>query len=754
MEELLKKQTQHLAKIVSLMETSRLMQVAQTYDLHRSVGDEDHMSQRLDEIAHSSSHPARPEFQIHPEQTTQSVTPTAATMSQEHLDALKKIQAILTKNNQYRAIADRAQGQPIFKSFSDNFRDMKDFFGNMKKSISGISLKGVGQGIASAVSPRYKDRLDYMKNERNLGNTKSDEELKRNYNTRSQMLQRNVKNENLLEKSRGSLTEEEFLKGNSKVAKAYKKEQVAIGKGLKATDTRYSMNERLTDAQKAKQGVDNKFKRASESIRNAASDQANAIQPLGRINLDTSISNALRSRTAPEATRTAPEATRTAPEATRTNVENVLESSRSTKDYQSTQLTNAKEQKDILTDQLTTQQEILKAITKTSETSEPTSNGGGIADTLSTAAEAAGAGKGLSKIGKFIKGNKGTLIKGGLGMAVGAAAEYGGEALKENGYVQTGDAVSTLGSTAQGASTGYMVGSMLGPVEAAIGATAGAAIGATQGFSDTFGEGGFDLIQKLRSEDVISYGFGTTPTVDDWGSIEKLPPEQIQTLISTNEFEGKDLEHLQRLLNPEPVTPEAVTPEATKLEAVTPEATKAEATKAEAVTPEATKLEAITTHEESHIHEVDGQIVESTKTINGVDSGYQIKPEATKPEQVKPYSQLTAEEITSARDEKDIADLENKADQLDKAGLTSGRFKAGQLVIPEQVIPSQAESIYKQSGENAGVAVAGSTSSNNIVNAPTINNNSNTVQNSIVRLPVRNQDTSVNRYISSRYSNQ
>jgi hypothetical protein len=66
-------------------------------------------------------------------------------------------------------------------------------------------------------------------------------------------------------------------------------------------------------------------------------------------------------------------------------------------------------------------------------------------------------------------------------------------------------------------------------------------------FAESFGEGGFDLIQKLRKEDAISYGLGFTPHVDDWSKIEKLPTSDIKTLIATNEFEGKDLERLKIL---------------------------------------------------------------------------------------------------------------------------------------------------------------------------------------------------------------
>jgi hypothetical protein len=578
MEDLLKRQSDQLAQVVRLLTITRNIDIANTIETHKMLSDEDHIAKKLDDIHETIKN-------IESNITKNDLADVSRNLdikklseetSNSHLEALKEIQETLVKNNEYRSIANRAKDQPINKSWSDNFRDIKNLFSGMKKALTnGTVLKSTGQAIASSVSPRYKDRREYIKSEKALGNKSSDKELKESYEKRSQLLQRNVANERFMEKTKGYLSEPEFIKGDTEQSKQYIKEKQDVGAGLKETDSRYTLNEKVAKREaiereklasefkpdiavpvkedsttnevnpitKVKAGIVNFIKENVKDLGKAVAQKANAIPQMITANLSTKESD--------------------------------IEAARATKTYQDKQTDNDIKQTNILTEQLDVQKSILETVDIISKKPDPTSTGDGIGSPLESIVDAATGtprGKGKGKIGSF--------LKGGIAAAAGMAIEAGGQAITEGGNRDVGDVVSTAGSAAQGAGTGAMIGSALGPVGTAIGAGAGAVMGAAQGFSDSFGEGGLELINELRDKDAISYPiFGTTPTVEKWDVIEKLSPEKIQTLIGSNEFEGKDLEHLNQLLNAPEDKSEAVTPEATKPEAVTPEATRVEPTK-------------------------------------------------------------------------------------------------------------------------------------------------------------------------------
>jgi hypothetical protein len=67
---------------------------------------------------------------------------------------------------------------------------------------------------------------------------------------------------------------------------------------------------------------------------------------------------------------------------------------------------------------------------------------------------------------------------------------------------------------------------------------------------------------------------------------------------------------------------------------------------------------------------------------------------------------------------------------------------------PEAPAPTSASTVEQKSADNAGASLPEKQSGgSNIVNAPV---NNNTTQNQIIRAPIRNQDSSVNRYADSR----
>ena len=436
---------------------------------------------------------------------------------------------------------------------------------------------------------------------------------------------------------------------------------------------------------------------------------------------------------------------------------------------------------------------------------------------------------------------------------------------------------------------GGVASKVLGAVAAplAVG-VAGAAIarGAAEVYSDSFGEGGFDVVKKLHDEKIIDYnatiaGFNPSEVLD-WEKLQKVPPEDLKKLLDSGvEFSPEDTVKIKKIYEQsvitggkddggKPATPEATKPEATKPEAVTPvaggtvppvppatpqgfagwemdpkktlhytqdevghlvrddtgkspeeikqadlEQTKiqqAEKTNlsesfknhptlgGEQVTPESQGYQEYTPKPEDSIATPTKPVITGNETEAELDAmnkslGYTVEDVA------KPHSQMTAEEIEDARDEREFANLENKASQLDKTGLTEGKFEAGELVkleqptkatpevdlgdkgwinpqeettprpsieqqlnnldaqqvTPEQptkanpltVVPRTADSIYNQSAETVPSASPSTVPVINNISAP-----NNTVNNSTSKAPmkidVKNPESSVNNMFAGR----
>ena len=397
-----------------------------------------------------------------------------------------------------------------------------------------------------------------------------------------------------------------------------------------------------------------------------------------------------------------------------TQTETKKEEAFATGKYQTSQLENGIEQTGLLKEQLTIQKKILERIEECP--CEPTSNGDGIDSVLDAAGDAIPAKKSekLKKIGKFLSKNKARLLKGAAGIAGGLSLESGGEALKEEGYTTAGDLVSTAGSAVEGATIGATAGSAFGPAGTAIGAGAGAIMGAAQGFSDSFGEGGFDLIQKLRKEDAISYPtFGTTPTVEKWDVIEKLPLDQIKTLIDTNEFEGRDLQQLEKLLGlPEKSNRVFIPEDSTGI--VTPEKSNSDIGPIKAPPQEVITKEGVSINQK------------------GWDVKQQAIPE-TPEEKV-----ITKEGVSINQKGWDVKP--NNISEFPKA------------IVPSVVTPTIGNHVYEESFNNSNLKNK-SNKDAQIINAPTsVTNNTNNTKNSIIKLPARNTDLSIVEYFKSRYS--
>jgi hypothetical protein len=720
MEDLLKRQSDQLAQVVRLLTITRNIDIANTIETHKMLSDEDHIAKKLDDIHETIKN-------IESNITKNDIVDVSRDLdvkklseetSNSHLEALKKIQETLAQNNEYRNIANRAKDQPINKSWSDNLRDLKNTFSGIKKALTGGTvLKSTGQAIASSVSPRYKDRMQYIKSEKALGNKASDEKLKETYEKRSQLLQRNVANESFMQKTKGYLTEPEFIKGDTEESKQYIKEKQDVGAGLKETDSRYTLNEKVAKREAiAREKLAEEFK-PDIAIPVKADSVTTEDNPITKVKAG--IVNFIKENVKDLGKAVAQKA-KSIPQMVTANLstkESDIETARATKTYQDTQIDNDIKQTNILAEQLDVQKSILEKvdiISKAPTPPTPTSTGDGVGGPLETIADAAtgapkgkgkgkGTPKGKSKFGKFA-GKAGSFLKGGIATVAGMAIEAGGQAITDGGNRDVGDVVSTVGSAAQGAGTGAMIGSALGPVGYAIGAGAGAVMGAAQGFSDSFGEGGLELINELRDKDAISYPvFGTTPTVEKWDVIEKLSPEKIQTLIGSNEFEGKDLEHLNQLLNA-PTKPEAVTPEPTKV--VTPEPTRAEA-----VTPEPTKV-----------------VTKEGVSVNqeGWDKSGDVTPEATR---IEPTKVVTKEGVSVNQEGWDKSEA-----------VTPSKINASAPL-------SEADSVYNKSAEISPTGNSAPVINN--ITAPTTNVN-NSSSSTVMKNEVKNLEASVNRLFLER----
>ena len=640
--DLLAKQNEHLLSIVNLMKTDRLMQLAQTYGINEIDKESDKEEHTLLEISESiktglqqenqhyrDDHSIITEYRKEDNKDQEKLNKLDDDRAKKHLEALKKIQIGIEKNN-FRDIADKAKGEPVHTTFKEDLGNIKDMFSSMKDKVKGATVGGVLKGakdtILSSVSPRYADKLDYMKNERNLDNKKSDKDLEQDYDERSKALQANKENEKELVKRRGSLSEEEFLKGNKDWAPTYLENKANIGETLKQTDSRY----RLDDVKETPVGrEDLPLKKSVNNIAEVATEQADDIQPM----MASNISN-----------------------------EDEIEANRATKLYQDTQLEHSETQNETLTEQLDIQKEILDILKKpVAEGNAPASSGSGI--------DLSGAGTVANKAGGFLK-------------------KAGSIASKAAGVLAAPLAVGVIG--------------------------AGIARAGAEVYSDSFGEGGFDVVKKLQDDKIIDYnatiaGFNPSEVLD-WEGLQKVPPEDIKKLLDSGvEFSPEDTDKIKKIYTQSEITggkdagtAKSVTPEGTKSEQVT-----LEGTKSEQVIPES--------------------------------QGYQEytpKPEDSIATPTRPV-------ITGNETEAEL-DAMNKS-----LGYTVEDVAKPSKANPLTVVPKTADSIYNQSAET--------TSSSTPAAAPVINNisaPSNTVNNSSSKSPmkidVKNPESSVNNMFAGR----
>ena len=679
MEEILLKQNKYLEEIVNLLKTDKLMQLANTYGIHNIDIEDDIATDELEHITESidsfkkEQHEDDAKSGIKDKSNTKTIVETidksskeskksSEKHSKEHIAELKKLQKSF-KDANFKGVAEKSLATPIFKSIGDKFRDVKAAAINVKDTLTGGNLiKTAGQKIASAISPRYKDRLDYMKNERNLGNRAEDKTLKQNYADRSRFLQRNVANEAMLKKERGSLTEEEFLKGGSKVAKQYEKEKIDVGRGIKKTDTRYSIDDKIAERERKVEVKKDKLKDSTDAIDVVAKKEAKEIAPMAKINLKESKSVFGEAEEAK------------------------LEARYDTKQYQDAQLENNEEQTKIFEEQLDVQTKILEKITgiEQKEGGETTSSGSGIGETIAAGAK--------------------SVIKKGASV------------LKKAGSVASkfiGTAAGTIGMAGLGVGI------------------AGAAVAnyAANEFSDSFGEGGFDVVKKLQDDKVIDYNatvMGYNPSeVLDWKAVEKLEPDTLKKLLDSGvEFSPEDTVKLKKIYGATQIT-------GGKDEAKP--ATGNPTTPAPSVTPTAV---------------ADPEKIVTKEGVSVNQKGW----ESTTPERVMPEQGNVEMPAPKGNPTRPVIRGDETEAELDALTKTSGfHIEEPKAITPMVVSPTVGNAVYEESKANSDLKTTKPEAAP-VINAPTVNNtNNNTTQSSVVRLQVRDVSTTIQEYFKSRY---
>ena len=622
--DLLAKQNAHLETIENLLKTDRLMQLAQTYGIHQIDVDEDKVVKSLasidkeddrivkavESIAVIASQLSVENIQSNTLATESNVVSSkiikaietsstfAQTAAKAHLESLKKMRESINsqqkKNEDYKGISDNVKGTRVTKTFRESLSDIKSNFmndyGEAGTGPDKVTRKSITSGVKRKLmdlnpfGARARDEYDYIREEKNRGNEKSDTDLQGDFEKRRKLLLQNEKNEGRLKKLRGGQSESDFLKKNNKSAQEYTQNKIAIGKGLKEVDSRfqtddepekdekaqYKAGERALGSRKADKTLEKNFAtRATLNERNVA-NEATLATAVGKTNLtqEEFLSGNSKEAKAYKKEQAAvgkglqkvdsrytlgqdePSRAKPTKAAESNNVlgtvaalgssiepmtaanlsqEDKLESIEATKEYQDSQIKNNEEQTEIFTDQLKTQKEILE-ILKPPGTAAPASDGGGI---------------GLPETGGVLQKTGGFLKKAGN-----VASKFMGAAAVPLAVGVVGAAAANL---------------------------------AANTFSDSFGEGGFDVVKKLQDDKVIDYNatvMGFNPSeVLDWEGIQKLKPEDLKKLLDSGvEFSPEDTSKLHKIYTqnlitngkdspaakPEQVTPTAEAPKAAK----------------------------------------------------------------------------------------------------------------------------------------------------------------------------------------------
>jgi len=443
----------------------------------------------------------------------------------------KNTKSVSELQEKYTDLAKQESKTPvnksIFESFSGTIQSIKDTFGALKSSVTNKegkfsapkAFQSSKDAIMSSISGKYADKMRYIQDQRNLGSDDSRSTLEDRFEKRHAALILNERNEAKLAKNLGGLTEDEYFAGGRDEAKQIQKTREEVGNTLYSTDIRSFLNKDEADKQEDDKRETTDARKTSfadsvESITNAV--------PSGE-----SISPILAT------------------------AEDKMETKRETLGFHDKQL-------DLLQTLVDNSGDELKLLSEISETlkKKPNTTSGMespldsmLPDVDINPDSTPKGGKGGGKGGKG-GGSRPPRTPPGKGGLRGMLSK-GGELIRSGTKTLTSLGTSAAQRVGPIAARGLATVAPLAfnPIVATSAILTYAGYKAADTFSESFGEGGFELIQKLRKSNAISYGLDTTPEVDDWKQIEALSRTDLKTLIATGEFEGKDLERIQQILS-------------------------------------------------------------------------------------------------------------------------------------------------------------------------------------------------------------
>ena len=654
---------------------------------------------------------------------------------ERNLDELERIKKVLedTRADRQKENDLRAQSERVTTTLGQKFNSFKDALSNIKKSFSDkdtgkitgkSALAGMSNQIGNVFSQRHVDRNEFLKTEKALGSGYSDERLKRNFNVKNETLLKHRQNEQNLEDTRGSASKEEFLASGSDQAKAYLEEKKKLDEILSAVDTRYRMRNTLPETEENNTigipegnptgGREGQSERIS-SINNAEFKIDNAT-----LNV-----NSITSRSEPTG-KTEDTPTNGSPNVDQrlTGLQTLARQFRGYSDNQhntigtlsrsnlagnseaqETQVEDEREKHSVEVEQFKTDEEQTKELVEQSKVLKESlevqkkilekldnipSNGRGLGLPDIDLPDMPSNGKGIwnkvkgvgSKIGNAAKGLGNVAIRGMGGLAEMAAPA----------------AAAVAAPLAVGA------------------AIAAPAIVAAHVFSDSFGEGGFDVVKKLQDDKIIDYnatiaGFNPSEVLD-WKGIEELPPEDLKKLLDSGvTFSPEDTTKMGKIYEQNAIKGGKVTPNG-----------------GNTYSPEVNGIRDRIRSENIASFGKDGGMNES-----------EISDEAEMEAKSKGLPIYNKEAMSVGK---------GMGEDLQQSFTDQPTLKSAESIKPTAEQPTAANEIYGRSEENAGTQNRGSTVINN-VSSPT-NNISNQTSNGVSKGGIKNQDSSVNKLFASR----
>lgn len=367
-------------------------------------------------------------------------------------------------------------------------------------------------------------------------------------------------------------------------------------------------------------------------------------------------------------------------------------------------------------------------------------------------ATAAGGGL-LAKGGAYLSsvGGAGALAKGlgigGLATYAGSKIQDGGEYLKEKGYEKTGKTVGTAGTAVKYAGIGAMVGSVIPGVGTAIGAGVGGLIGAGKGVYDNFfSEDSSKELEPELTEEQKNTG-GKTFSEFELAKADKDLYDEYSTR-KDEIFKKERAKLLSKHKNPSARTELIATRQASNI---------AQRQAQDEFTMRAQKVGAAEVHgdtdyykrkEESYNTSKENESMLSKMVMSKNSELKMLGKEGMSDEEF-----VELEEIAnSGKGEEWLANHNKKLEKMQK-----GRAKFANI-LPSDTdsfspgFRTEGQAIDQASSDVETAKMNAQKPSANVVNAPSTTNISNQSNNNIIKSNPKNNEGSVNKYLTSLWT--